>query len=138
MRHVLVAALALLALAPACQADDPGEPDERPRGERCDEMQACGRSECAGEIQAVRDCADDDLGCGADPALWGPKEEALAACLEAQSCNTTTCDLAGAFTDEDPENAAMYCDSEEEAELMNLARLSLFTTDTIAECQALE
>lgn len=139
MRRLAALVLALLTLAPACSDDDPGAPpvDDRPRGERCDDMQQCGRTECAAEIQAVRDCNEDDLGCGADDVRWSAAQEALAACLDSASCNTTSCDLAGAFTDRDA-NTPAYCDDDADAELLDLARLSLFTTDAVAECRALE
>jgi hypothetical protein len=137
-----LALLALLALAPACQADDPGEPmvDDRPRGERCDEMQACGRAECRVEIEAVRSCSFAEDNCGFDPSRMGPLQTALASCLEDNDCNTTTCDLSEVFTHDD-QDAAMYCDSDEDAELVTLGRTAMFvdlTDPAVAECQALE
>jgi hypothetical protein len=140
MRHAFAALLALLALVPACEAD-PGVGEsgtiEGPRGERCDEMQLCGRTECSAEITAVRDCNLDDLGCGADDVRWSASQSALASCLDAASCNMTSCDLTAAFTDRD-ENTSEYCDSDSDAELLDLARLSMFSTDAVAECKALE
>lgn len=141
MRQLAALALALLALAPACQ-DEPGEPmvDDRPRGERCDELQACGRAECAVEMAAVRDCNLDDLGCGADEVQSTAVQEALADCIEASGCNTTSCDVVGAFTDRSNE-ADAYCTDPADAEVLELARIAMFvdlTDPAVAECQALE
>lgn len=140
----LVLALALLPpLLPlsACQVDEPGAPavDDRPRGERCDDLQACGRTSCDEQISAVWACNDDDLGCGADDASWSAVQAALAECLEA-ACNTTTCDIIGAFTDRSNE-ADAYCTRPGDAGILEHARVAMFvgpTDDAVVECQALE
>jgi hypothetical protein len=145
MRHALAALLALFALAPACQDEpgvgDSGTIDDRPRGERCDEMQACGRMECWAEIVAVHDCGLAVDGCSGDPDRFAPLQTALAECLDAAACNTTSCDLVAALTD-DKDNLALHCDADGDAELLDLALSSMFTTDPddeeVAACQALE
>lgn len=144
MRTAL-AVLALLALAPAC-SEEPGTDGsgsaeggmvDGPRGERCDEMQACGVAFCVAELDAVATCNTAEDGCGQDPARWMPLQEAFAECLIANDCNTTTCDLVAAFTREDGD-IQDDCEAEGDGEIVSLARASMGNPDVLPECQALE
>ena len=143
MRQLLPILAVLLAFVPACTVEngtDDGETDGRTRGERCDDMQLCGRMECGVEAQATASCFADSV-CGSDAAQLAGLRSAWVECLESNGCSEVSCDLVSAV--ENPDEFGRidfeaYCDSPDDAEIATLALEAQVNGDVIADCQALE